>query len=78
MCSEYDNSFDNILRQCAALTEYGVQPRYPDEIYIDESLMIKSLEYARQIKDFAPLQAVRLELEKVLLNEAPVADTPAE
>jgi len=69
MCSEHDIVFDEILKQCAALTEYGVQSRYPDEIYIDEGLTKKALEYAKQIKSFAPLKAVRSELEKALSEE---------
>ena len=35
MCSEYDIEFDKITTHCASLTGYGVQLRYPDEIYID-------------------------------------------
>ena len=78
MCSEHDISFDEITKQCATLTEYGVQPRYPDEIYIDEGLMKKALKYAKHIRDFAPLQAARSELEKALSSEMPAEEaTPA-
>jgi len=70
MCSEHDATFDEITKQCATLTAYGVQPRYPDEIYVDERLMKQAIEYARQIKAFAPLQAVRQELEQALKTNA--------
>jgi HEPN domain-containing protein len=70
MCEEYDASFYEIRRPCAVLTAYGVQPRYPHEIQMDEHIMRRALEYAGQIKDFEPLQAVRRELEQAA-NEPP-------
>jgi len=69
MCSEHDSSFEGIYEQCEVLSDYGVQPRYPDEVDIEEHHMKKALECARQIKDFAPLQAVRRELEQALSLE---------
>jgi len=74
MCSESNSLFDSIVAKCNALNAYGVQPRYPDEIYIDEGIMTKALEYANQIKDFSPLQAVRRELEQTLSVERPATD----
>ena len=64
MCSGYEMQFSEIERACDILTRYGVQPRYPHEMEVTEQNMKKALEYTRQIKDFAPLQAVRRELEK--------------
>ena len=64
MCSEQDQSFAKIYDPCESLSDYGVQPRYPHEMHIEERHMKKALECARQIKDFAPMQAVRRELEK--------------
>jgi HEPN domain-containing protein len=64
LCLEYDEQFDLIADACEALTIYGVQPRYPDEIYIDEPIMKKALAYAQQIKAFAPLQDLRIKLEE--------------
>ncbi|MCL2513239.1 MAG: HEPN domain-containing protein [Oscillospiraceae bacterium] len=66
LCAEYDIKFDEIRNICAFLTEYGIQPRYPDEIEIDENDMKKALAYAEQVKAFEPLQAVRRKLEKGL------------
>ena len=48
----HNKQFEKIMKPCAALTPYGVQPRYPDEIHLDEPLMRKALSYARQIKAF--------------------------
>ena len=58
-CSEIDPEFDNIVLKCNILNAYGVQPRYPDEIYIDESRMEIALAYAKELKLFPPLMAVR-------------------
>jgi len=62
MCSEYDERFIEMKRACNTLTRYGVQPRYPHEMEIQEHDMEKALEYARQIQSFNTLQAVRAEL----------------
>ena len=69
MCREHDSNFTDIYDQCEALSDYGVQPRYPNEMLIEEHHMKKTLEYARRIKDFAPLQIVRRELEQALSHE---------
>ena len=75
MCEEYDEFFGEIQKPCSILTDYGVQPRYPHEMLIEEHHMEKALEYARQIKDFAPLAAVRQKLEQALKEEeTPPAD----
>ena len=64
LCMPYDSSFDSIKWPCAVLTQYGTQPRYPDEVYIDEALMHRALDCARQIKNFAPMQHARAQLEQ--------------
>jgi HEPN domain-containing protein len=58
-CAERDKRFDLIVSKCNVLNAYGVQTRYPDEIYIDESQMKKALLFASEIKDFEPLLACR-------------------
>lgn len=68
-CYEFDATFQDILEACVVLSDYGVQPRYPNEMLIEEHHMKKALEYAKEIRGFTPLKAVRLELEKVLSNE---------
>jgi len=60
MCMEYDDAFLKIAKMCAALSPYGVQPRYPDELELNDTLTHKALAYAQQIKDFAPLQELRM------------------
>jgi len=67
MCSEVDNRFSSIDKNCAALTRYGVQPRYPQEIGITENDMLKALEYTRTIRKFEALTEVRMEIN--LIND---------
>ena len=59
MCSVFDERFREINRACSILTVYSVQPRYPHEMEILDSDMRQALNYARQIKDFAPLSETR-------------------
>ena len=63
MCSSFDAKFDELAKMCNALNIYGVQPRYPDEIYVDEGLVQIALQFAKDIKDFEPLANIRCELE---------------
>jgi len=59
LCLSYDATFAEISDQCDSLTDYGVQPRYPDELEFNDTLTQKALAYAQQIKNFAPLQNLR-------------------
>jgi len=71
MCKEYDAEFESIYGECEGLSDYGVQPRYPNEMLIEEHHMKKALDNARKIKEFAPLLAVRQELEQAVKDEEP-------
>jgi len=62
-CGDFDDRFEEIIKQCSVLTRYGVQPRYPHEMFIEEHHMKQALEYARQIMEFEPLRAVHEELQ---------------
>jgi HEPN domain-containing protein len=61
MCLDFDAGYDTIERACNALTRYGVQPRYPNELGIIENDMKRALEYARLIRSFEPLVKARRE-----------------
>ena len=74
LCLEYDHRFNEIEMPCNTLTDYGVQPRYPHEMLIEEHHMKKALEYARMIRDFIPMQTVRQELEQALKEEVGPAE----
>ncbi|MCL2445692.1 MAG: HEPN domain-containing protein [Oscillospiraceae bacterium] len=62
-CAKHDASFMQLITICAAVSPFGVMPRYPQEIYIDEPLMQKVLTYAVQVQDFAPIAQLRQALE---------------
>jgi len=64
MCVELDARFEAIYSECEALSDYGVAPRYPNEMHIQEHHMKNALKHAHTIKGFAPLQAVRRKLEQ--------------
>ena len=64
MCSDFDERFCDIDKACSVLTGYGVQPRYPQEIGITITDALKALEYARQVRDFDLLAAVRKEMKQ--------------
>jgi HEPN domain-containing protein len=69
LCSESDRLFDSIVSKCNVLNAYGVQPRYPDEIYIDAERTKIALAYIREIRSFQPLVAVRNTLEQSMKPE---------
>ena len=73
MCKEYDAEFESIYSECEGLSDYGVQPRYPNEMLIEEHHMKRALDHARKIKLFAPLLTVRQELEQAIKDEEPLA-----
>ncbi|MCL1807759.1 MAG: HEPN domain-containing protein [Oscillospiraceae bacterium] len=62
LCAEYDDRFHEIKKASGVLTQYGIQPRYPNEMEIAEKDMQKALEYTKQIRDFEPLVKIRTEI----------------
>jgi HEPN domain-containing protein len=56
MCGEIADSFDDIEEACVRLTAYGVQPRYPMEIELNESDMQWAINDADHIMSFVFLR----------------------
>ena len=52
LCSEYDNSFLDLLPHCNYLTQFGVQPRYPKELNISSANVEQAIKYALEVKNF--------------------------
>jgi HEPN domain-containing protein len=52
ICSDMDQSFIEISQCCINLTPYGVQPRYPFEIEINDNDMQKAIADADQVLIF--------------------------
>ena len=51
LCAEISNMFTDIADHCSDLTAYGVQPRYPMEIKLEEHDIRQALNSARTIRD---------------------------
>jgi HEPN domain-containing protein len=64
LCSDFDSSFNNIARDCAYLSPFAVQARYPLEIEISNVNIVKSLEIAQKVKDFVPIAELKEKLIK--------------
>lgn len=52
LCSNISDSFADIADQCSDLTAYGVQPRYPMQLILEERDMQEALINAKSIRDF--------------------------
>jgi len=61
-CSEINSSFNDIAKECAYLSPFAVQARYPIEIEITNANTVKALEIAQRIKDFSPLAELKAKL----------------
>ncbi|MDR3314125.1 MAG: HEPN domain-containing protein [Oscillospiraceae bacterium] len=59
LCMAQDPLFCALAPTCGFLTLYGIQPRYPHDLQIDDNIARLCLQYANQIKDFAPLAELR-------------------
>jgi len=59
LCSEFELSFNDIAKDCAYLTPFAVNTRYPLEMEITEANTAKFLEIAWKIKAFPPLAELR-------------------
>jgi len=71
LCSDLSDTFKEIADQCSDLTAYGVQPRYPMELMLEESDMRQALSSAKAIGDFVLNLAPEMALEKQEQNESP-------
>jgi len=63
-CSEFDTSFNDIAKDCAYLSPFAVQARYPLEMEITEANTVKSLEIAKKVIGFSPLVELKAKLKK--------------
>lgn len=52
LCSKFSDTFKEIEDQCSDLTAYGIQPRYPMELVIEEQDMRQALYSSKMIRDF--------------------------
>lgn len=52
MCVKKNPRFESLADECSTLTVYGVQPRYPADLELEEQDMRLALNCAREIRDF--------------------------
>jgi HEPN domain-containing protein len=64
LCLAHDPSFREITRSCSFLSQYGIQPRYPHDIQIDDNIARMCLQYANQITAFGPIAGLRESAER--------------
>jgi HEPN domain-containing protein len=51
-CMEHDNTFSEIIYDCADLTPYGIVVRYPNELAVDDIIAKSTIDKAQVIYDF--------------------------
>jgi HEPN domain-containing protein len=56
LCESIIPQFKTLYEKCAALTEYAVHTRYPDENQLEKQDMDRALEYAQSIREFVQSQ----------------------
>jgi len=64
LCSDFDQSFNEIAKECAYLSPFAVHARYPFEIEISSLHTTNALEIAQKIKCFPPIAGLREKLLK--------------
>jgi len=60
MCIKMDNNFQQLYDICEFLTQYGVQPRYPNEIEVLEIDVEKALQNVREMIEFFESQEIEV------------------
>jgi len=63
MCIKIDNNFQALYDICEFLTQYGVQPRYPNEIEIFETDVEKALQSVQTMVEFFGNQGIALKFD---------------
>ena len=53
MCAEIESEFSNLEREAITLSQYGVLPRYPAELDLEEHDAETALKYADKITEYA-------------------------
>lgn len=52
MCTKYESGFTEITQEAALITDYGVLPRYPAELELEEHDGKTAIKYANKVRDF--------------------------
>ena len=52
MCTQHESSFTEITKESALITDYGVLPRYPAELELEEQDGKTAINCANKVRDF--------------------------
>jgi hypothetical protein len=74
---KWSDTFKDIADQCSDLTAYGVQPRYPMELMLEEQDMWQALNSAKAIRDFILAIAPEMVPEEQGQDESQSQDSPS-
>ncbi|QNB47734.1 HEPN domain-containing protein [Thermanaerosceptrum fracticalcis] len=77
LCMKWSDTFKDIADQCSDLTAYGVQPRYPMEMMLEEQDMWQALNSAKTIRDFILTLAPEMVPEEHGQDESQSQDSPS-
>lgn len=77
LCSELSETVKDIADQCSDLTAYGVQPRYPMELMLEEQDMRQALNSAKAIRDFVLALAPEMVPKEQEQDESQSQDSPS-
>lgn len=77
LCMKWSDTFKDIADQCSDLTAYGVQPRYPMEMMLEEQDMWQALNSAKTIRDFILALAPEMVPEEQGQDESQTQDSPS-
>jgi HEPN domain-containing protein len=75
LCSEKDEMFNEIAKDCAYLSAFAVQSRYPHGMEITDANVEKALSIAEKVSLFAPIYTLK---EKLTPPAERDADEPEE
>ena len=59
LCVEFDSEFSTLLQQCSYLTQFGVQPRYPKELFLTSDNVDKAVRYVLDVQKFVVIEKLR-------------------
>jgi HEPN domain-containing protein len=62
LCSDFNAVFNEIAKDCAYLSPFGVHARYPFEMSITDGNTEKALKIAEKLNSFPPIKALREKL----------------
>jgi len=52
MCMDINSDFVKFAKQCTYLTKFGVMPRYPNELQLNNDDATSAVRFAEEIKEF--------------------------